>query len=102
MKKPDPLLLARVDKYLAEMDALMEMLHGKSFLSRDERQSAQDRMKNLKAAMKADPDYGVQKSFLHIHAASNSNPINSHWLEQLGDARSDLSLYRYRLAQGTT
>jgi hypothetical protein len=78
-------------------DDLITLVGDKPFLRAEQKRLAQAKLKALKERMKADPDYGVRKAILHFHSASNTNPINSNWVHQLGDVRSDLNLYRYRL-----
>jgi hypothetical protein len=97
MAQNDETLLRRVDQYLHELDELIALVGDKQFLTAEEKRLAQEKLKVLKERMKGDTDYGVCKAILHFHAAWNTNPINSNWLQQIGVVSSDLNLYRDRL-----
>lgn len=96
MAQNDETRLRRVDQYRDELDELVAQLD-KQFLTAEEKRRAQEKLKVLKERMRGDADYGVRKAILHFHAAWNTNPIKSNWLQQLGVVRSDLNIYRYRL-----
>jgi len=111
--KPYESVIERLRKYRDDINELMDLIAGKRYLKPEIKRKAQELMKALKENLKRDYKKGATKrgeekmtklelQFFHpaIHEAYtriqsrwNSNPITSHWLDQLYSANIDIEHY---------
>jgi hypothetical protein len=108
-------LLEQFDALITQFEKLFSAVADKTWLPRPELHAAQQQFKSIKDTLEETTKqlkHGtmtelerrffykpLEQARTHLHAKWNSNPFNSNWIYELGNAQTDLRHGRFDLAE---